>query len=759
MTMDPAILFGTATPRIDGVAKVTGAARYGSDEPLANPAFACLVTSDVARGRITGFDMGAAKAVPGVLDILTHETVGNQVKTPPGPDGGPTPSTLESDRIWHDGQIIAIVVADTFEAATEAASRVRVSTAAEPPTASFDSPGAEMKAVAEAHEGSVSKDDEGSKKAAADAAFAAAPVKIDARYATPPQHHNPMELFTTTCSWDGPKLTIYEPSQFMWGLKAAVARQLGIDASDVRTVSRFVGGAFGSRGSVTSRTAWIALAAKRLGRPVKLVPTRAQGFTIATFRAETRQHVRLSATSDGKLTSVFHEGWEVSSRPSSYKVAGNEATSRLYAAPAIATAVNVVHADRATPGFMRAPAETPYMFALESAMDELSYALNTDPIELRRVNDTQTDPVSGLPFSSRLLMPCFDQAAEKFGWKQRNPKPGTMRQGEWLVGYGCATSFYPNNIGPAAARISLTASGRANVALAAHELGTGAYTTIAITAAHALGLRVADVVVQLGDSDLPPVPAAGGSNNAASTTHVVVKACEEVRRRLAEAAVAAEDSPFHGADPAMLTLAGGTLQNGNGQSEPLSRAVPRTGGRLEVYAENLPAGLPASAMAQLYDGRATMSRGDSRKDVTAYAFGAHCVEVRVHSLTREIRVPRVVSAFASGHIINPTTARSQYMGGVIWGISAALHEATEVDPASARLINTNLADYMVPVNADVPSIEIIMVPEDDTRVNPLGIKGIGEIGIVGMNAAVANAVFHATGKRLRELPVRAEHLL
>jgi xanthine dehydrogenase YagR molybdenum-binding subunit len=751
MTFDPAILFGTPHPRIDGVAKVTGAARFGSDEPVANPAFACLVTSDIARGRITGFDLSAAKAVPGVLDILTHETVGDRVKTPPGPDGGPTPTTLESDRVWHDGQIIAVVVADSFEAATEAAGKVKAKTTSETPTASFDAPGAQVQAI--------KGEDQVAKKEAADKAFDAASIKVEARYATPTQHHNPMELFTTTCVWDGPQLTIYEPSQFMWGLKAAVAKQLGIDPAAVRTVSRYVGGAFGSRGNVTSRTAWVALAAKRLGRPVKLVPTRAQGFTIATYRAETRQHVRISATPDGKLTSVFHEGWELSSRPSAYKVNGAEATSRLYASPAIATGVNVVHADRATPGFMRAPAETPYMFGYESAMDELAYALNMDPIELRRVNDTQTDPVSGLPFSGRLLMPCFDQAAEKFGWSKRNPKPGSMRDGEWLVGYGCATTFYPNNIGPAAARISLTASGRATVSLAAHEIGTGAYTTLALTAAHALGLDVADVTVHLGDSDLPPVPPAGGSNNAASTTHAVVKACEELRRRLAEAAVAAEDSPFRGADPATLTLADGTLRDTNGKSESLSRLVPRTGGRLEVYAENIPAGLPASAMAALYDGRATMSRGNSRKDVTAYAFGAHIVEVRIHSLTKEIRVPRVVSAFASGHIINPTTARSQYMGGVIWGLSSALHEATEIDPVSARLINTNLADYMVPVNADVPSIEIIMVPEKDERVNPLGVKGIGEIGIVGVSAAVANAVFHATGKRLRELPIRAEQLL
>jgi xanthine dehydrogenase YagR molybdenum-binding subunit len=759
MTFNPKSLFGRPTPRIDGVAKVTGAARYASDELVANPAFASLVTSEIARGHITGFDLSRAKAVPGVLDILTYETVGNQIKAPLGPDGGPTTTTLESNRIWHDGQIIAVVVADTFESAAEAAGKVHVSTMAEAASASFGAPGVEVQAITAGRPGEKTKGNQTEEKAAADAAFAAAPVKLDVRYATPPQHHNPIELFTTTCVWDGPNLTVYEPSQFMWGLKTATAKQLGIDPANVRAVSRYVGGAFGSKGNQTSRTAWIALAAKRLGRPVKLVPTRAQGFTIATYRAETRQHVRLSATADGKLTSMFHEGWEVSSRPSSYKVAGVEATSRLYAAPVIATAVNVVHADRATPGFMRAPAEVPYVFALESAMDELSYALNMDPIELRRVNDTQNDPVSGLPFSSRLLMPCFDQAAEKFGWSKRNPKPASMRRGEWLVGYGCASSFYPNNIGPAAVRISLAPSGKANVSMAAHELGTGAYTTVAITAAHSLGLAVKDVTVHLGDSDLPPVPVAGGSNNAATTTHVVVKACADIRQRLAEAAVAAEDSPFHSADPATLILAGGALRNADGLSEPLSKAVPRTGGRLEVYAENIPAGLPASAMAQLYNGHPLMSRGGNRKDVTAYAFGAHCVEVRVHSLTREIRVPRVVSAFAAGNVINPTTAHSQYMGGVIWGISSALHEATEIDPVSARVINANLADYIVPVNADAPSIDIIMVPENDDRVNPLGVKGIGEIGIVGMNAAISNAVFHATGKRIRELPVRAEKLL
>jgi xanthine dehydrogenase YagR molybdenum-binding subunit len=719
---------------------------------VANPAYAYLVTSAISRGRIAAMKLDRANAVPGVLDILTHQNVGGAVKPPTGPDGGPTTTTLESDRIWHDGQIIAVVLADSFEAAREAAYKVDVSYAAETPSATFGSPGIE---TAE-HKSRGGPDP---KKGDAVAAFAAAPVRIEADYDTPTQHHNPLELFTTTCVWNGPKLTIYEPSQFMWGLKAAIATQLGIDEANVRTVSRFVGGAFGSKGEAGARTAWIAVAAKRLGRPVKLVPTRDQGFTIVTYRAETQQHVKLGATQDGRLTALSHEGWEITSRPSGYNVAGSDVTARMYACPNISTAVNVVHADRNTPGFMRAPAECPYMFGLESAMDELAHALRMDPVELRRVNDTQVDPVTGLPFSSRSLMQCFDQAAAKFGWSHRNPEPGATREGEWLVGYGCATACYPTNIGPAAARLSLTPDGKAIIGLAAHEIGTGAYTTIAITVARSLGIEIGDVTVLLGDSELPPVTVAGGSNNAASTTLVVVKACEEVRRRVAEAATQAEDSPFHGADPTTLSLAAGKLTRADGRTEPLSTAVGRTAAFLEVYAEHVPQGLPASAMAGLYRGKVMMSRGDGRKDVAAFSFGAHFVEVRVHGMTREIRVPRVVSAFAAGTIINPMAARSQFMGGAIWGLSAALHEATEIDAATARYTNENLADYMVPVNADVPSIEVILVPEADDRVNVLGVKGIGEIGIVGMNAAVANAVFNATGKRVRSLPVRAEMLL
>jgi xanthine dehydrogenase YagR molybdenum-binding subunit len=740
--------------RIDGAAKVTGQARYASDEPVPNPAFAYLVISAIAKGKVRAMNLDAAREVPGVLDILTHETVGTLAEPAPGPDGKPSTTTLQSNQIWHDGQIIGVVVADTYEAAREAAHRVVVDYAPQPPSATFGSPGAETEPV---------KLEPPKKNPAigdAKAAFAAAPVKIDAHYSTPTQHHNPLELFTTTCIWDGPNLTVYQPSQAMYGNKHAVAKQLGIDPAMVRTVSRFVGGAFGSKGGDTERTSWIALAAKRLKRPVKLVSTRDQGFTIATYRAETQQHLQLGATRDGKLTALTHEGWEITSRPSSYNVSGTETTARMYACPNVATNVNIVHADRNTPGFMRAPPDTPYMFALESGMDELAYALGMDPIELRRINDTQADPIDGKPYSSRSLMQCFDQAAAKFGWRDRNPKPGSMRDGDWLVGWGCATSTYPSNIGPAGVRVSLSPDGRALVQLAAHEIGTGAYTVVAITAADRLGLAVDDVTVMLGDSAFPPVTVAGGSNNAATTAHVTSRACEDIRSRIATAAVQANAGVFAGRDPAALKLRGGALVGAGGKTETLKTALGRvSGGPLEVTAENVPEGLPPGALAGLYEGKSAMLSGIQRKDVTAFAFGAHFVEVRIHERTREIRAPRVVSAFAAGTIVNPLTAYSQFMGGAIWGLSSALHEATEIDKRAARYVNDNLADYLVPVNADIGQLDVIFVREEDTRVNPLGIKGIGEIGIVGMNAAVANAVFHATGTRVRDLPIRIEDLL
>jgi xanthine dehydrogenase YagR molybdenum-binding subunit len=426
----------------------------------------------------------------------------------------------------------------------------------------------------------------------------------------------------------------------------------------------------------------------------------------------------------------------------------------------VLTKVTVVHADRNTPGFMRAPPETPYMFGLESAMDELAHALRMDPIELRRINDTDVDPVKKQRFTSRHLMRCFDVAAERFGWRGRDPEPGSMRDGDWLIGWGCATAAYTSNIAAAATRVSLSAEGRAHVQMSAQDIGTGAYTVLAVTAADRLGVKVDDVLVEIGDSDLPNAGLAAGSNHTATICNVVAKACEDIRARVAQAAVAAGNSPFHGADPAALKFERGELRGPDGKGEPLAAALARMGsGVVETYAENLPLGAPADGLETMRKDGMAMSRGSKRKDGVCYAFGAQLVEVRVHRLTREVRAPRAVGAFAAGTIVNPLTAHSQFQGGMIWGIGAALHEQTEIDRRSARYVNDNIAEYLIPVNADVPEVEVIFVPEEDHEVNPLGIKGIGEIGIVGMNAAVANAVFHATGVRVRDLPVRIEKLL
>lgn len=415
---------GRPLNRIEGHAKVTGAAIYPSDEPLTNPAFAYLVTSTIARGRIVRMHFDKARAVTGVIDILWRGNVGSEAKPPPAVGGrGKSTTTLESDQIWHIGQIIAVIVANTLEAAREAGHLIETVYQAEVPAATFGSAGAHVQALAEA----TAKD---ARRHAdinvgdAQGTFGSAPVKVEASYSTPTQHHNALELFTTTCQWQGGKLTIYESSQFVHGLRAEVAGQLGISPDDVRIVSRHVGGGFGGRSGVTSRTAWIAIAARRLKRPVKLEATRKQGFTIATYRAETRHQVRLAADRDGRLLALLHESWEATSRPSTYTVSGTDTVGRLYTVPNISTKINVVQLDRNTPGYMRAPPETPYLFALESAMDELAYALKLDPVALRRINDAQRDSVRNLAYTSRHLNECFEEGARVFGWSGRAPQPG-----------------------------------------------------------------------------------------------------------------------------------------------------------------------------------------------------------------------------------------------------------------------------------------------------------------------------------------------
>ena len=727
---------GRPEPRLDGRAKVTGEARYGSDFGVNDPAYAFLVTSVIAKGRINSIDVRAARAVPGVLDVFTYENTEGLQQVPFSTGGGGSTQSMQDmgPEIFHDGQIVGMVVADTYEAAQEAASLVKVDYETEKPSATFGSPGVTEEDASKANERAKELPQAGD----ADAAIAAAAVKIEAEYSTPTEHHNPIELFTTTAEWRGDELTIYEPSQFVYGQKASVAKKLGISDDKVRIVSPYVGGAFGSKAQFSPRTGFVAYAAKVLNRPVKLVATRDQAFTIQTYRAETRHKIRFGAERDGTIKGFSHEGFEITSRPDPYTVAGVEDSARVYNYGTVKTHVSLVHADRNTPGFMRSPPVVPYIYALESAMDELAVKLEMDPVELRRKNDSMTD-TTGKEWSSRSLMTCYEQAGEKFGWGKREAKAGSMSDGDWLIGWGCATANYPTHVGASAVRVRLEADGRVRVQIAAHDLGTGAYTVIGQMAAEQLGVPLSQVQVELGDSRFPPAPVAGGSNTTASCCNAVMKACEAILAKLA---------------PPNATTGSNT-----GTRRNLEDGFKRLGvGAIEEYAEYLPPGAKPEAMAQLYHGKPFLGGGSKGKKLM-YALGAEFVEVRVHKLTREIRVPRIVGAFAAGRIMNTRTARSQLMGGMIWGISSALHEATEIDKRNARYVNDNLADYLIPVNADIQDLDVILVSERDDFVNPAGIKGLGELGNVGTAAAVANAVYHATGIRVRDLPIRLEKVM
>jgi xanthine dehydrogenase YagR molybdenum-binding subunit len=731
---------GESVPRLDGRQKVTGEARYGSDVAVGNPAYAFLIASPIAKGRIVKIDLDAARAVPGVLDILTYQTMPKLTEVPFSGGGAGSTTSWQNmgPEIGHDGQIVGMVLADTFEAAREAAYRAKFEYRAERPSSGFDAAGVSKEDASKASARAKELPQAGD----AESTFAAAEVKLDAEYGTPTQHHNPIELFTTTCVWNGEELTVYEPSQFVYGLKNSLAKKLAISPEQVHVVSTFVGGAFGSKAQLSPRTGFTAYAAKKLNRPVKLVATRDQGFTIQTYRAETRHRIRMGASRDGKIAAFIHEGEEVTSRPDPYAVAGVEDSARLYGFGAVKTHVTLVHADRNTPGFMRSPPVVPYIYALENAMDELAVKLDMDPVELRRVNDSMTD-ATGKPWSSRHLMQCYDEAAAAFGWSKREPKVGAMKDGDWLVGWGCASAVYPTHVGAAAVRVRLTAAGNAKVAIAVHEIGTGALTVVGQIAAERLGLPLDKIEVAVGDSDLPPAPVAGGSNTTASACNAVAKACAAIDRKL------------YGTNSETVGGTAPPSRRGRG----LEDAFKQLGvGAIEEYAEFLPPGAGPDAMKKLYAGTPYLG-GGSKGEKLMYALGAEFVEVRVHALTREIRVPRIVGAFAAGHIMNPRTARSQYMGAMIWGISSALHEATEIDKRNARYVNDNLADYLVPVNADIQQLEVILVPEEDGFVNPIGIKGIGELGNVGTAAAVASAVYHATGIRVRQLPIRLEKLL
>lgn len=756
-------MIGQSISRVDGRLKVTGAAHYAAEFTFENLAHAVLIKSTIAKGRISEIDTTVAEQTPGVLAVITHLNAprlnpymeGGHVRVKPGEKFVP----LQSDAVYYDGQTIGVVVAETFEQARYAAEIVQVTYSKEPAIASVE------QGLSQAYQPATFYGEELQvQRGDVTSALAQAEVRVDATYTTPIEHHNPMEPTAAIALWDGDHLTIHDSTQWVIGTKQVVADTLGIPDANVRILSPFVGGGFGCKGWVWWHPILAAIAARKTNRPVKLVLTRQNMFSSCGNRASTMQQLTLSATQTGHLTAIRHSTTSLTSEVDENTEPCGLTTRILYACPNIEVVHNLVQVNTITSTAMRAPGESTGTYALESAMDELAYKLNIDPIKLRLINYADVNPHTGMPWSSKHLRECYQIGAERFGWSRRNPTPGSMRDGDDLIGWGVATATYPGYRSPASAKAQLFADGHAVIASATHELGTGAYTAMSQIAADALGLPIDRIEFKLGDSSLPVAPLAGGSMSAASVGPAVQGVAAALCARLIQLALDDERSPLYGAGASRVAISDGRvfLQDDSSRGESYTEILDRNNlPVLEIEATANTASSESQNEARNQAVRICVGK-DENADMQQYAFqsfGAQFAEVRINSRLKRVRVTRFVSAMDCGRILNPKTSRSQIMGGVIMGIGMALMEETLLDPQTGRLLVRNLADYHVPAHADVRDIEVLFTDQPDPHISQIGVRGVGEIGITGVAAAIANAIYHATGKRIRELPITPEKLL
>ena len=685
---------GAPMERLEGRAKVTGTAPYAYEHSFEGALYLHPVLSTVARGRVRSVDPARAEAVEGVRAVLTPWNAPRLARTDDREF-----TILQDDEVFFRGQFVAAVVADGPEIARQAADLVVVDYEAHDHEVDPSSPDRETYRPS-ADDTGVEPDTE---QGDVEGELTAAMVRVDQTYRTPREYNNPMEPHTTVALWeeDPDRITLYDSTQGVHVVRGTMAEVLGLDSERVRVVSPHVGGGFGSKGSAHAHNVLAALAARTLpGRPVKFALTRRHMFSLVGYRPDTRQRIRMGAAEDGRLGVLVHDVVEATSRAKEYAEMSGACTRMMYAAPARRTTHRLAPLDVPIPFWMRAPGEAPGMFALETAMDELSYACGVDPIELRVRNEPERDPQTGLPWSGRHLVECLGRGAERFGWRDRDPEPRAHRDGDWWVGTGMAASTYPRLTMPGSvAEIAHEQGGLYTVSIGAADLGTGTWTALTQIAADALGRDTASVRLRIGDTDLPSASVAGGSSGISSWGSAVVAAARAFRDE-------------HGDDPAV-------------------------GARSR-------AGTPENPDQERY---------------ALHSFGAHFAEVRVNADTGEVRVPRMSGVFSVGRIINPRTARSQFVGGMVMGLSMALHEEGVVDPRFGHVVNGDLAEYHVAANADVGLVEAEWLEESDPHVNALGAAGVGEIGIVGSAAAVVNAAFHATGRRVRELPLTPDRFL
>ena len=732
-------LIGEPITRVDGRAKVTGAAKYAAEFQIPQLAYAVMLTSTIPNGRIQRMDTAAAQQAAGVIAVMTPA---NAPKLPQGgkaavhPPAGRVLSLLQDDLVHYNNQPIAVVVAETLNQALYAASLVRVRYQEQPPQLDFQA------GFVTAHPGGHGHDPSDVTAGQLAAGMAAGEVKLDEVYTTPMQNHNPMEPHATIAHWQGEQLTLHDATQYISGVKQTVARALGLPDDNVRVLCPFTGGGFGCKGSTWSHVVLAAMAAKVVNRPVKLVLERPQMFGPVGTRPQTHQHIVLAARRDGTLTAMQHDVYSHTSVIEDFTEPSSNVTRVLYSSPAIRTSQRLVPLNVGTPTFQRAPGEATGTFGLEIALDELAGKLNMDPIQLRLKNYAEKDPTSNKPFSSKNLRQCYEQGAQRFGWSRRNPRPRATKEGNQWIGWGMATAVYSANRSAASALVQFEPGGRVIVASGSQDLGTGTYTIMAQVAAATLNLPMALIDARLGDSTLPKSPVSGGSQTAASLTPAVQAAAKQAQLKLLTAAAGDTGSPLYGAQPDQLDFKNGRIiRKGEPESgESFTAFLMRNG--------NKPLGAVAS----------TEPEQDSSQ-YSNHSWGAVFAEVAVDESLGMPHVRRVTGVYDIGTLLNEKTGKSQLIGGIVWGVGFALHEASHADARNGRIVNNNLAEYHVPVNADIGEIDVSVVGIPDMKFDPLGARGIGEIGITGTSAAVANAIYHATGKRIRSAPITPDMLL
>ena len=731
---------GQPLTRRDGFLKVTGAARYAADNHPPGMLYAVLAVSGIARGRVASLDVRAAKAHGGVVEVMTPE---NRPPLATDPDAKNNPfmfrlDLLQNDRIRYPNQTIAVVIAETLEAATEGAALLSPRYEAQPARVGLD--GAESFVPGGVGIGSPAVHHKGD----VEAGLKSAATRIEATYETPAQYHNAMEPHAIVAAWDGDSLSIDTPSQGLAMAQGRIAGLFGIAPQNIHICSPFLGGGFGSKGMISGPQVLGILAARLVGRPVKLVLRREQMYGPVGHRAPTRQTLRMGMDSEGQLTAIDHHAKTASSTFDDFFEPAADASHTLYASPAIATSHEAVRLDTGTPLFMRAPGEATGSIALESAIDEAAAACGMDPLEFRLRNYAEVEPMTGKPFSSKALRQCYTQASERFGWHRRPLQPRLMPDKDgFLTGWGMGTATFPAIMFQAEARAVLRADGSGLMETGAQDMGQGAWTAFAQIAADGLGLDIDLVDFRAGSSDLPNAGIAGGSGHTATAGMAIHNAGAAVITRLADLATGHEASPLFGAGNEGVLARGGRLYRRDDEN------------RSESYSEIL----ARAGLAEI-DGRGTGTPDPSSREAYAmHAHGAVFAEVKIDPDFGQIRVTRLVGAFAAGRVINPRLVRSQYYGGMIWGVSFALHEEAVHDRRTGRPVNADLAGYHIPVHADIPELEALLIDEDDPYVNALGVKGVGEIGITGSAGAVANAVWHATGIRVRRFPIGIDELL